>query len=264
MKKYTSLFTTYFASSIAYRADLASTVLLEAISVGSLLALWTAVFRTQHHVAGYNFGQAIAYYLVVPVVGFFTQVVLSDYLGYEIKNGTFSNYLLRPYRFWQVAFMRVTAYKLTYLLLVSPVIAGVLLYISTSGSVALRPASLAAALLIALQAFVFHFVLDLSVTFAAFWLDEVWAFGHMKTIAFSVLGGLSFPLEFVHGPLKTAIGALPFQYLYYVPVSYCLGKRPVGLLAHDMTMLVAWTLAAASGAALLWRLGLRKYGAYGR
>src|SRR5947207_3031683 len=111
MKKYTRLFATYFSSSIEYRADLLSTVFLEAISVSSVVILWLAIFRTQHVVAGYDYGQTITYYLAVPIVGFITQVVLSDRLSREIRNGSFSNYLLRPLKFWRTAFIGVLATK---------------------------------------------------------------------------------------------------------------------------------------------------------
>lgn len=265
MKKYTSLFATYFASSITYRANLLSTLILEAISVSSVLILWIAVYRNQSHVAGYDFNQAITYYLAVPIIGFLTHVVLSDQLAKEIRTGFFSNYLLKPLRFWQSSFVGVLATKLNYLLLVSPVIAAVLIYLSASGLITLSLTAVLSALLMAALAFVFHFVLDLVISFAAFWLDDVWAFSHFKNIVFSILGGLSFPLDFVAGPLKAVFSFLPFQYLYYVPIMYLLGKRSgIDTLLTDIAILMAWTLAAALLAAILWRLGLKKYGAYGR
>jgi len=88
---------------------------------------------------------------------------------------------------------------------------------------------------------------------------------HIKNILFSILGGLSFPLDFVSGPLKAMFSFLPFQYLYYVPITYLLGKRSgAGMLLTDAAKLLAWTAITALLAAVLWRLGLRKYGAYGR
>ncbi|HET8670371.1 MAG TPA: ABC-2 family transporter protein [Candidatus Saccharimonadales bacterium] len=265
MKKYTSLFATNFASAIEYRANLFSILLLEAISVSSVLILWVAVYRSQDSVAGYNFNDAITYYLMVPIVGFVTQVVLSDKLASEIRTGFFSNYLLKPLRFWQAAFMSVLATKVNYLILVSPVIAAVLIYVISKGLIHITPIALLSALLIALLAFVFHFALDLAISFAAFWLDDVWAFTHIKNITFSILGGLSFPLDFVTGPLKALFTFLPFQYLYYVPIMYLLGKRSgFDMLLSDILHLLAWTVVVAFLAAILWRLGLRKYGAYGR
>lgn len=265
MKKYSSLFATYFASAITYRANLFSTLILEAISVSSVLVLWLAVYRTQSHVAGYDFSAAITYYLVIPVIGFITQVTLSDQLSREIRSGFFSNYLLKPLRFWQASFTGVLATKLNYLLLVSPIILSVLIYLDVSGLVTLTPSAVLSALVMAMLAFVFHFVLDLAISFGAFWLDDVWAFMHVKNILFSILGGLSFPLDFVSGPLKAVFGFLPFQYLYYIPIMYLLGKRSgIDMLLTDITKLLAWTAVAVVLAAVLWRLGLRKYGAYGR
>src|SRR6266536_1065917 len=104
MKKYTKLFSTYFATALEYRANLVGTLVLEAIAVSSVLILWLAVYRNQHQVAGYAFSQALVYYLSVPIVGFITHVMLSDQLSTEIRTGFFSNYLLKPLRFCMFAF----------------------------------------------------------------------------------------------------------------------------------------------------------------
>lgn len=264
MNKYKSLFLVQFASSLEYRASLVGTVLQETVSVISVVLLWLAIYRSQSSVAGYSFANAITYYLLVPVVGFMTQVVLSDKLGQEIKNGFFSNYLLRPARFWLASFMGVLAGKISYLMLVSPVVIGIVAYLILSGAIHLLAATILPALCMVILAFIFHFVLDLALSLSAFWFDDVWAFWHIKNILFSVLGGVSFPLTFVSGPFRTALNVLPFQYLYYVPIAYLTGKRSVHSLPGDLTTLLAWTLAAAALAMFLWRFGLKKYGAYGR
>ncbi len=253
-----------FASSVEYRASLVGTVLQALVSAASIVLLWLAIYRSQSSVAGYTLANAMAYYLLIPVIGFMTQVVLSDRLGQEIKNGFFSNYLLRPARFWLAAFMGVLAGKLSYLLLVSPVVIGILAYLILNGAIHVSTPTILPAICVVILAFIFHFVLDLALSFCAFWFDDVWAFWHIKNILFSVLGGVSFPLDFMGGPLRSLLDALPFQYLYYVPIAYLSGKRPLHDLPIDMLTLSTWTLIAAILAVLLWRLGLKKYDAYGR
>lgn len=264
MNKYTRLFATHFASAIEYRASLVGTLLQQSVSVVGVVLLWVAVYRSQTSVAGYSFGNAMSYYLLVPVIGFITQVVLSDTLAMEIRTGFFSNYLLKPLRFWLASFIGVLAGKLNYLLLVSPISIAIIAYLSLSGAVHLSFGTVLPALTIAVLAFVFHFVLDLAISFGAFWLDDVWAFSHIKNILFSVLGGLSFPLDFVSGSFRSLLDVLPFQYLYYVPISYLSGKRPMTELSGDIAHLLLWTLTVSVVAVMLWNLGLRKYGAYGR
>jgi ABC-2 type transport system permease protein len=264
MNKYTRLFSTHFASAIEYRASLVGTLLQQAVSVASVVVLWAAVYRAQNSVAGYDFGNAMAYYLLVPVVGFMTQIVLSDTLSLEIRTGFFSNYLLKPLRFWLTSLIGVLAGKLNYLLLVSPISVAILAYLSLSGAVHLSFGTVLPALAIAALALAFHFVLDLAISFGAFWLDDVWAFSHIKNILFSVLGGLSFPLDFVSGQFRHLLDVLPFQYLYYVPISYLSGKRSVAEMPGDIAHVLLWMLIVIASAVVLWHLGLRKYGAYGR
>lgn len=264
MNKHKHLFLVQFASSLEYRANLVGTVLQEIVSVCSIVLLWMAIYRSQNTVGGYSFVNVVAYYLLVPVVGFMTQVVLSDKLGPEIKNGFFSNYLLRPARFWLASFMGVAAGKISYLLLVSPVIVGIITYLASGGSIDVSFAAVIPAMCVIVFGFVFHYVLDLALSFSAFWVDDVWAFWHVKNILFAVLGGVSFPLDFVTGPLHALLTILPFQYLYYVPVAYLMGKRPTYDITGDMILLMIWVTVAVILAVVLWRFGLKKYGAYGR
>lgn len=264
MKKYTRIFATHFASALEYRASLVGTLLQQTISVISVVLLWAAVYRSRTSVAGYNFEDAMTYYLLVPAVGFMTQVTPSDTLSVEIRTGFFSNYLLKPMSFWLASLVGVLANKLNYLLLVSPICIGILAYLTLSGEIHLSPTSALATLLMVIMAFVFHFVLDLGISFGAFWLDDVWAFSHIKNILFSVLGGLSFPLDFVSGPFHTILNNLPFQYLYYVPIMYLSGKRHVTEIPSDVAHLLLWVTITIAAAILLWRFGLKKYGAYGR
>lgn len=265
MKKYLSLFASHFSVALEYRSNLVGVFVLELISISSMIILWVAVYRTQESVAGYSLYQAIIYFVLVPIVGFITSVDISDKLAKEIRMGTFSNYLLKPYTFWVAALMEALAMKINYLVFVSPVAIAVVAFLVMKGYLVLTLGGLFSGLLVAALAFLLHFALDLLIAFWAFWTDSVWAFRHVKIILFSALGGVSFPLDFLSGRLGVLADMLPLQYFYYVPVSYILGRNiSAGHIIFDCMYMALWMVMLIILSMLTWRMGLKKYDAYGR
>lgn len=264
MKKYVRLFASNFSVALEYRSNLVGMFVLEIVSISSMLILWTAVYRDQSSVAGFSFYEAVIYYVLVPLVAFITQVDISEKLSKEIRTGMFSNYLLKPYTFWTAVFMEALAAKILYLAVVFPLAAAVLVFLYLKGYLLFASEFLFPALLVAGLAFLLHFILDLLIAFWAFWTDHIWAFKHTKIILFGIIGGASFPLDFLSGRLASVAHFLPFRFFYYVPISYLLGKRSgIGDAFADGLLIVFWIGALALCAAFAWRMGLQRYDAYG-
>lgn len=264
MKKYFYLFASYFSVALEYRSNLIGVFMLELVSISSMIILWTAVYRMQNDVAGYSFYEAAIYYVLVVLIAFVTQVDISDKLSKEIRMGIFSNYLLKPYTFWMATFMEALAGKITYLIITIPLTALILGFLYAKGYLLFASWLLLSALFIAILAFLLHFMLDLFISFCAFWTDNIWAFKHIKLILFGILGGYNFPLDFLSGNFASISSFLPFQYLYYVPVAYLLGKHTgVEQVMGDSLHIAAWTGALALLCIVAWKLGLKRYDAYG-
>lgn len=265
MKKYLFLFASHFSVALEYRSNLVGIFILELVSISSMIILWAAVYKAQQSVAGYSFYEAIIYFVLIPMVGFITSVDISEKLSKEIRMGTFSNYLLRPYTFWLAAFMETLAVKINYLILVFPVVVSIMTFLVMKGYLVLTLDGLFSGLLVATLAFLLHFVLDLLIACWAFWTDSVWAFKHVKIILFSVLGGVSFPLDFLSGWFGALARMLPFQYFYYVPVSYVLGRSTgIKSIVSDCIYAGLWIVALIILSVFAWKMGLKKYDAYGR
>lgn len=264
MKKYLSLFASHFSVALEYRSNLIGVFVLELVSISSMVILWTAVYRTQSSVAGYSFYEAMVYYVLVALIGFITHVDISNKLSKEIRTGTFSNYLLKPYTFWTATFMEVLASKINYLVVVFPLAIIIFGILFVKGYLIFSLSHLLAGVFIAVLAFLLHFMLDLLIAFWAFWTDNVWAFGHMKGILFGVFGGLSFPLDFLSGHLGSVAHFLPFQFFFYIPVAYLLGKNTgMEKIVADSLHMLLWIVALALLCFFAWKSGLKRYDAYG-
>ena len=78
-----------------------------------------------------------------------------------------------------------------------------------------------------------------------------------------IFGGLSFPVDLVPPSVKILFNVLPFRFIYYFPVKVAQGNMPINVLVTEFGQLILWTLLFLVVGKILWKLGLRKYGAYG-
>lgn len=264
MRKYLGILKNSFSSALEYRSNLAGLVLGQLVGMGVIVVLWLSVYQTEEQVGGFSLAQTVHYYVLVPFIGMVTSVKLSELLGQEIKDGLLSTHLIKPYNLWANAFMRALSVKIYTLAVIGPlyVLLLVLLFYLFDQSI-LTFWGVVVGTTIALFGFLLHYFLDIGISWLAFWTDDIWAFKHFKSVILGILGGVSFPFEFLPSHLQVLFDLLPFKYLYYVPLSYMLGNRDSDLLLHDLVDMGLWMMIFFLIAQFLWRLGIKKYGAYG-
>jgi ABC-2 type transport system permease protein len=264
MKKYIGVFKNYFSSAIIYRSNLISLLLMEIIKTGVVIVIWFSVFQSKDSLGGYTLGDSILYYLLVPLIGFITQVDLSIKLGEEIREGYFSNYLLKPYSFSIFSFFRVLGDKLNSLLIIVPLYFSIFLLLSKVFALSVFSVKSILLLIVLLGGgLMMSFLMDYAISLAVFWMDDIWSFEHFKRIAVGIMGGLSFPFEFLPDLLQQIFHLLPFKFFYYIPISYFLGKRTIDSLVGDLIMLICWFLFFLLITKLFWIKGLKRYEAFG-
>jgi ABC-2 type transport system permease protein len=76
------------------------------------------------------------------------------------------------------------------------------------------------------------------------------------------ISGQMFPLELL-GWAGQMLKLLPFQYLAYFPAAVFLGKISGPALVQGLLIQLAWALGLAVLSRVLFKFGLRRYGAYG-
>jgi ABC-2 type transport system permease protein len=264
VKKYIALLKSNLSTSISYRADLVGTLIIELLSVSSAIILWFAIFRTNEQVGGYSLEQIVLYYILVPFVGFFTNVNVSRNLAQSIRQGDLSNQLLKPYKVWLGSLMEAVSKKIMYVFITFPLY-GLLMYIlSRKGLLSTHLFNLNNVLMgfsIVILGFLLNFVFDLFVSWLAFWFHDVWSFKHFKRILFSILGGISFPFDLLPVKVRALFDLLPFRFFYYTPISLLLGKSTFTL--RDALVLAFWGLFFVFLSSIFWRKGIKRYEAYG-
>jgi ABC-2 type transport system permease protein len=114
-----------------------------------------------------------------------------------------------------------------------------------------------------LLAFLIGFFFDTCMGMVGFWFLEVTSFLYVVNTLNFFLSGHMFPLDLLPAPWPTLLKLLPFQYLAYFPAAVFLGKVRGMDLLYGLLGELAWAVAFMVLCQALYRLGLRRYSAYG-
>ena len=248
------------AEAVAYRAEFVVWLLSTNMPL-VMLALWTAVARDAP--VG-RFGQRdfVAYFLAALVVRLLTGAWVIWELNYEIRQGTLAFRLLRPLH-PLVAYACENVAAMPLRLALSLPIALVLLFTVGGTRVTHDPLLLALFPLTVLGAWLITFLAMSIVGALAFYVDSAGSVFELWMGLFGVFSGYLVPLELFPAWVTALARFLPFRYMLAFPVEMLIGMQD---RARALTELgVQWTfvgllLVAALGA---WRLGLRRFAAFG-
>lgn len=264
MKKYISMFKKRLAVGLEYRSNIFGQFILDIIALIATVIFWNAVFKTQNHLGTYSLNDSVLYFFITPLVSSLTYIFVSDELGNEIRTGAISNYLLKPYSIMFEAFTRALASKMNNFLTTIPFYTLLLIIISVlTNHFVISITSILFFIIAICMGFVLHFIFDLTIGYCAFWIGEVWAFAHFKRVIFLIFGGLMFPLDFLPNQLFAIFSFLPFQFMYYIPNAYLLGKRTSTNIPHDISLFIFWLTILYLFQQIVWKKGLVKYEAAG-
>jgi ABC-2 type transport system permease protein len=266
LAKYWKIFRASLTERMVYRADFLLGTVLRFLPMVTTIMLWNAIYAGsgQAELSGFSLDDMIAYLLLVHISRMFSSMPgLAAGIARDIREGTLKKYLLQP--------IHMVAYLVTYRLahkaayIATSAAPYALLFFLCRGYFPGWPSlpTLAAYAVSLLLGFLIGFFFECTMGMAGFWFLEVTSFLYVvNTVSFFVSGHM-FPLDMLPAGWAHALKALPFQYLAYYPATIFLGKVQPGDLIPGLLAQLAWALAFLGLACGLYRLGLRRYSAYG-
>jgi ABC-2 type transport system permease protein len=97
----------------------------------------------------------------------------------------------------------------------------------------------------------------------AFWVESSGALFEVWLGLFGVFSGYLVPLELFPRWLETTARFLPFRYMLAFPVEMVIGLTPRAAALRELAIQWAFVVLLALAARLAWRLGLRRFAAFG-
>lgn len=265
-RKYRKVFRIALIERLTYRSDFLLATFLRLLPMVTTILLWTAVYRgsNQTELSGFNLQEMIAYLLLVHISRMFSSMPgLAGGIALDIREGTLKKYLLQPIDMLHYLVTYRVAHKFAYI--ATSFLPYAALFIACHNYFTHLPdlMTFIAYFVSLLLAFLVGFYFEACIGMVGFWLLEVTSLLYIVNTLNYFVSGHMFPIDLLPNDLVRILKLLPFQYMAYFPAAVFLGKVQGNALWQGLLAELAWVVILFVLARLLFRIGLRRYSAYG-
>lgn len=261
-RAYRALLTAELQNGAQYRVQMLLWLVGNVLRPVIFLAAWVAVVQARGNAAGgYTIGDFAAYYVCLSLVTQLTQAWDSYEFETQVRLGQLSPRLLRPFHPIHYA----VAGNLTWKMITLPFLLPVLVVIALSFHATFHTTPIQFLLFIpsVILGAALNFVLGWCVACLAFWTTRVEAISGLFDRATFLFSGQVAPLALLPGLLGTIAAALPFGSMIAVPTEILRGGVPPERALLPIAIQAVWVAVAVGAFQVIWRLGVRQYGAVG-
>jgi len=266
VRKYARIFRVSLSERMTYRADFLLGTILRFLPLVTTILLWKAIYEGsgQESLAGFRYREMIAYLLLTHISRMFSSMPgLASGIARDVREGTLKRYLIQPVDMIGYLVSYRVAHKVAYITM--SFLPYALIFFLCRGYFdgfpdALTLAAYAVSLVLS---FLVGFFFEASVGMVGFWFLEVTSLLYIVMTLNFFISGHMLPLDLLPQPWSGILKALPFQYMAYFPAVVFLRKITGWELALHLLLELTWTIVFVVLCRTLYRLGLKRYSAYG-
>lgn len=231
-----------FKAQLAYRFDVAMTVLFTVTKILFAYILWGAIFTQNQIVGGFTFPMMLSYYIIS---SFLSQIEMSDSISEQvseyIRGGTFSKFMVIPVSvngyFIAQAFGRMAFH---FIFIASGSVLWVLVF-GVGHIVTSSIATIVWTIIIIILGLLFMIQLNLFLAMLAFRYQDVSFFLMIKSTIVSFITGGLVPLMLLPPVIVSVMRFFPFYYVTYLPSMLLIGKNEEEAITGIITLAI-WLL----------------------
>ena len=263
MRKYLVILRQSILDSLAYGPVAFVWVLIELVEVIAPLAIWYGAIPLGSSIGGYSKLQMLYYYALVVIVRGFTMWYVWSPVSIQIRNGDFSNLLVKPLPAIIQIIVGEVGWKIIRTVVQLPLIIGIsalLIFYLPGHDYSMNIAFLASLILGSLVS------LLISSCFAAlsFWITDMGGFNGLYFFLSYILSGELAPLSVYPQWFGVTALSLPFRYIVSFPLEIFFKKLDLQSILYSFGAGIVWTLFLFWLTRYLWRRGITNYQAYGK
>jgi ABC-2 type transport system permease protein len=268
--KYLSVFSVSLKERMTYRGDFLIGTILRFLPMVTTILLWQAIYAGSGQTelgsvsVRFRYREMIAYLLLTNISRMFSSMPgLAGGIAREIREGTMKRYLIQPIDMIGYLLVYRVAHKVTYIIM-SFIPYALLFFLCRDFFDGFPDALTMGAFALSLVlSFLVGFFFEASVGMVGFWFLEVTSLLYIVMTLNFFISGHMLPLDLLPEPWSSLLKVLPFQYMAYFPAVVFLGKvKGMTLLLHLLGELF-WAVFFMVLARALYRMGLRRYSAFG-
>lgn len=264
--KYVQIAKISWQNGFVYRLNFVMWRVRMVIQTLTLYFLWAAVAQGGGDVYSYSQSQILTYILLS---SFVVAIVFSsrsiDAQG-EIATGDLNNYLIKPLNYFLNWVARDFSDKILNVTFSFIEITAIVFLLRPPFIIQTDPTIIFSFLISILLAAGLYFIFSFIVSMSTFWYYQSngWAQRFLVFVLLRTLGGGLFPIDMLPAPIFNFLKLLPTTYFLYFPMQIYLGRLSLTEIIQGYSLISFWILALFALSQLMWRQGLKIYGAYGR
>jgi ABC-2 type transport system permease protein len=263
-RKYVAVFTLGMQSAMEYRADFFISLFGRCFTVIIQFFVWTAVYGSSgNELYGYTYSQMVVYIIMAGVLSQITTTGFEWDIAFDIKNGTFSRFLVQPIGYLPYRVMDFFGYKIIHLIGVNIISISILALLNIGIGAQFSPLYLALAILVIPLSLMINCLLFYCFSALTFWMTEAIGIFIGLRVASNILSGGIFPLDIFGSGAQIFFGLLPFQYVIYFPLNIICGRLSSSEIINGVVAQTIWILILYVISKITWKLGMKKYIAAG-
>lgn len=238
-------------------------VMERALPLAIPLLAWLSIFEfaQTEALSGWSKSGMIAYYLLVFVIGLFTDIQFHYEMSQMVHMGTLTQWLIRPLTFLEMVISHIIA-RLVLLILPGVVLLLLGLWLIPGALHALTFSLLGRSLLVLPLSLVLFSLLSVSVGMLSFWVIKTDSVFALLMLVLEFFGGRLLPLELLPSWLQKVSFFLPMRFAIAGPVEAILQPQTISLYSLLLGQ-ITWCVLLFAAVAFIWRAGIRHYDAVG-
>ncbi len=259
---YKKSFVLAWSTYLSYRVNFVVGRLREFVVYGAMLLLYSALPQGS---GNYTQPELLTYTLVSSLLGSAAFIYGMASIADEINWGDLTNYLLRPINYFGYWVSQLLAQR-SLLLIGGFLQLTLLLWLFSSQTFVFQtnPFVLLQTMILYLGSLALIQTFDFIGGLFSFWTNKGHGMRWLIMIFIQFLSGSYIPLDTLPGPIHTILAWTPFPSLLFAPLQAYLGRLTPLAWIQTVAIQWLWIGIAVLTVRLLWRRGLKTYGAYGR
>ncbi|HRI44299.1 MAG TPA: ABC-2 family transporter protein [Fimbriimonadaceae bacterium] len=256
-RQWRALFSIYFQDGIAYKASGLIWVLTDVATAVTMPLVWAAA-SAGGAIQGFDQRAFVLYYLTMLLISCFVTCHYMWEIAWEIKEGIFSTYLVRPIGYMQLMFVRNFAWRIVRTMIFLPLF--LLLIWAYGGYLGGQSLYLGWETWVAIllgHTLSFSFVMALGML--ALFVQEATAIFELYYVPMLFLSGQLFPIALLPDWARNLAALFPFYYTTGFPTEVAIGRIGSTDALQGIGLQVAWIGGSLVLQRVLWAHGLRHY-----
>lgn len=264
MKKYIQTIKITISSFLQFRSSLLLSLIGQAIFYIAIILLWLTIYQGREMVGQYSQKEMITYIIVSGILSIYIYFSHIRYIiDTWITKGYLSYWITKPMSVLKYLFINdITRRIVNFSLSFVPFCLVALLFYQYI----ILPRNFTYFLLfivVFILAGIITYFIYQGVVILAFWVEKTRGITHFVNLLISIAGGSLLPLSLFPGIVSKIFLALPFKYIFYVPMQVYLGKINYQEIYLTIIKEIIWIIAFYIVTKLVWKRGLKDYTAMG-